>query len=220
MIIHSTLYEDLRKIKNMKLVWAVIPLVLFGIIGVQESFAENIFCKYASVPFNSEYEIVNGQVNALCLDKNALAIEIFIIPDGEGILTLTIPRNSIDIRNQDCTDKEFIITGDKQNLKFNELNATHDSRKLEIFFSEQELDEYFVITANVMIGKPYKLGYDCLEKSDRTSLKKQIANGISSDNIICRDSLVLIFKSEDNSPACVKHDSIIKLIEYGWAKSP
>ncbi|MBS3921684.1 MAG: hypothetical protein KGZ37_00875 [Nitrosarchaeum sp.] len=204
----------------MRLVWLVIPLILVGVFGVQESFAENIFCKYASVPFNSEYEIVNGQVNALCLDKNALAIEIFIIPDGEGILTLTIPRNSIDIRNQDCTDKEFIITGDKQNLKFNELNATHDLRKLEIFFSEQELNEYFVITTDVMTGKPYKLGYDCLEKSEEQSLKKQIINGISSNDVICRDGLELIFKSSNGSPACVKPNSKIKLIEYGWTKSP
>lgn len=43
MIIHSTLYEKLMRNQNMRAVWVVIPLVLIGIIGIigmQESFAE------------------------------------------------------------------------------------------------------------------------------------------------------------------------------------
>ena len=49
------------------------------------------------------------------------------------------------------------------------------------------------------------------------SLKQQIANGISYDQIVCNDSLELIFKMTDNSLACVKHETKSKLIERGWA---
>ncbi len=51
------------------------------------------------------------------------------------------------------------------------------------------------------------------------SLKTQIKNGISPNSIICIEGLELIFKLRDNSPACVKPSSIIKLVERGWAIS-
>ena len=47
----------------------------------------------------------------------------------------------------------------------------------------------------------------------------QIRNGIEPGNILCNEDLVLIFKSTDNSPACVKPESIPKLIQRGWARS-
>jgi hypothetical protein len=50
------------------------------------------------------------------------------------------------------------------------------------------------------------------------SPKVQIKNGVEPQNILCKEDLELIFKSTDNSPACVKPESIPKLIERGWAK--
>jgi len=46
---------------------------------------------------------------------------------------------------------------------------------------------------------------------------KQIAQGISPNEIICKEGLNLIFKSTNNSPACVKPQTVEKLIERGWA---
>jgi serpin B len=45
---------------------------------------------------------------------------------------------------------------------------------------------------------------------------KQISLGINLENIICKDNYELIFKSTDNSPACVTGDTAQKLIERGW----
>ncbi len=47
---------------------------------------------------------------------------------------------------------------------------------------------------------------------------KQLKSGITIDDIQCRKSMILILKY-DGSPACVKPESIPKLIERGWAKS-
>jgi len=49
------------------------------------------------------------------------------------------------------------------------------------------------------------------------SPKQQVKNGISVENIVCKEGLELIFKSSDNSPACVKPDTAEKLILRGWA---
>jgi len=40
--------------------------------------------------------------------------------------------------------------------------------------------------------------------------------GIPVDDIVCKDTLVLVQKLSDSSPACVKQSSIEKLIERGW----
>ncbi|OLE40667.1 MAG: hypothetical protein AUG16_03320 [Thaumarchaeota archaeon 13_1_20CM_2_39_20] len=49
------------------------------------------------------------------------------------------------------------------------------------------------------------------------SPREQIANGILSKDVICYDSLHLIFRSIDDSPVCVKPQTAQKLIERGWA---
>ena len=48
---------------------------------------------------------------------------------------------------------------------------------------------------------------------------KQSNLGIPNEEITCREGLELIFKSNDDSPACVKLSSVSKLIERGWASS-
>jgi len=48
---------------------------------------------------------------------------------------------------------------------------------------------------------------------------KQVAQGIPPNEIICKEGLKLVFKSSDNSPACVKPGTLNKLIERGWART-
>ncbi len=56
------------------------------------------------------------------------------------------------------------------------------------------------------------------EKTGKTmSPKKQFAQGVSADQITCADSLQLVIKAKDGSPACVKPDHIPRLVETGWA---
>ena len=45
---------------------------------------------------------------------------------------------------------------------------------------------------------------------------KQVNQGIPITEIICKENLELIFKATNGSPACVKPESIQKLIERGW----
>ncbi len=45
---------------------------------------------------------------------------------------------------------------------------------------------------------------------------KQITTGVNLQDVICAEELQLIFKSSDNSPACVKSTTAKKLIERGW----
>ena len=46
--------------------------------------------------------------------------------------------------------------------------------------------------------------------------KQQIKSGVKPIDVTCKEGLELIFKSSDNSPACVKLETKEKLIERGW----
>jgi len=48
---------------------------------------------------------------------------------------------------------------------------------------------------------------------------KQIKSGIIANNVQCNTDLVLVIKTEDGSPACVKSDSATKLLARGWTPS-
>ena len=48
---------------------------------------------------------------------------------------------------------------------------------------------------------------------------KQFKSGISVSEIRCKYDLQLIIKTRDNSPACVKEQTITKLVERGWGES-
>ena len=48
---------------------------------------------------------------------------------------------------------------------------------------------------------------------------QQHKKGVNIGDIECRHGLQLIAKAKDGSPACVKPESITKLVEWGWAKS-
>lgn len=46
---------------------------------------------------------------------------------------------------------------------------------------------------------------------------KQISNGTPAENVTCTEGLELVFKIENNLPACVKPSSVTKLVSRGWA---
>ena len=47
---------------------------------------------------------------------------------------------------------------------------------------------------------------------------KQIKSGILARDVQCSHGLILVLKSENDSPACVKETSFAKLLSRGWAK--
>ena len=48
---------------------------------------------------------------------------------------------------------------------------------------------------------------------------QQYEKGFDAQDIVCKQDLQLIIKSEDGSPACVKPDTVQILVERGWAIS-
>ncbi|HJT10330.1 MAG TPA: hypothetical protein VJ771_06045 [Candidatus Nitrosotalea sp.] len=49
---------------------------------------------------------------------------------------------------------------------------------------------------------------------------EQLRNGMPVEKIICSSGLHLLIKAEDRSPACVRLDTLVSLVERGWALEP
>ncbi|HEX5358586.1 MAG TPA: hypothetical protein VFW99_01575, partial [Candidatus Nitrosotalea sp.] len=48
---------------------------------------------------------------------------------------------------------------------------------------------------------------------------EQYNSGISANMVVCQENLQLVIKTRDNSPACVKPETVGTLLERGWAKN-
>ena len=53
-------------------------------------------------------------------------------------------------------------------------------------------------------------------ETNSLSPRKQLAVGLMPNEIMCKPELELIFKALDNSPACVKSETVQKLVFRGW----
>jgi len=70
-----------------------------------------------------------------------------------------------------------------------------------------------------IVERPQEFGISNENTSKSTNIlspKQQLKDGTLPENIICKEKLELIFKSTDNSPACVKPQTAEKLIVRGW----
>ncbi len=47
---------------------------------------------------------------------------------------------------------------------------------------------------------------------------EQFKSGINAQDVKCHEGLILVIKTTDGSPACVKQGTATKLVERGWAK--
>ena len=46
----------------------------------------------------------------------------------------------------------------------------------------------------------------------------QFKSGIAANDVKCQQGLQLVIKAENGNPACVKPDTVTKLVQWGWAK--
>ena len=68
-----------------------------------------------------------------------------------------------------------------------------------------------LLTAIMIVSFPLAMGYV------PDSPKSQYTEGTDPYDVICNESLELVIKNSDKSPACVKSTSVSELIERGWA---
>jgi len=173
--------------------------------------------------FNVQYRVVNGTLDSIISGDGSYGIEVSTEKEN-GLFELKIPLN------YPYTNFHNVTNGQTYIVLVNDTDVGHIS-------SPSRLDECFFgfsipFSGNVRINLgsaqiPEHFPYHGDEVPDRCindtilsiSPLKQLKSGISANDIVCKEGFELIYKSKNDSPACVKPVSVQKLVTWGWAKT-
>lgn len=164
--------------------------------------------------FQIWYKITNGTVISTPLDLPTKALIFFVNPSNDGQLIVDLPRSIIDSRNQN-SDKPFFVTEHQpnsgvSNAIFSEINDTY-VRTLRINFTKTTSE--IEIVGNLLAPK-----YPLSKTTSIASPLWQFKHGTKPNDIQCSSNFKLVFKSKDDTPACVSPENISRLVSIGWAK--
>ena len=82
------------------------------------------------------YTITNGKVLDVKADTNSKSLIVSIESNGDGVLTITMPRELIDSKKTDGTDDQYFVLNDGQeDDQVMEINPTTAARTLQIPFT-------------------------------------------------------------------------------------
>lgn len=140
----------------------------------------------------------------------------------DGIEDSRCPSDVTCIWEGNVSVKVNLIKGD-QNI------GNHTIQLETIDGDEQNFDGYFIRLINV---EPYPKSNTIIESSDYVmtflvskmsetqidSPLKQFKTGVPINKIQCKPNLVIIIKSSDSSPACVRSSTAEKLFLRGWTE--
>jgi len=215
----------------MRLVWVVIPLVLIGIIGVSESFAEIS---------DITYDVMGGEILEITYGESSfndieLVIKIHMTENGQIILD--VPKSVWNLSSIYCEEHPSGILLDNKSpwLKDHPMTENNLRYYVDVDFSEDIEYAKRIFTIEVPVGtqeikivKNSSSIYDVLEDGKRCFLieqtkdftpKNQIDAGVLPKDVTCHENLLLAINSQNNFAACVKPDTLIKLHDRGWAKN-
>ena len=191
----------------MRLVWVVIPLVLFGIVGVQESFA---------IDTNQDYRMVLTDIEGNSSGPENLGDEKFIA--FHSSTSFNNQGNPIEAKNRIVCGPNNIVLYDETKI----FSIANPRTIIDSFtFSFSGVYTLTMMTEEIpSISLISSLSGNFDDHCDPESVKKlpplrQISAGIDYDKVICKEGLSLI-KKYGGSPACVTPETAEKLIERGW----
>ena len=85
--------------------------------------------------FDVEYVINGGTLKNILIDPDIFGVIVIIEANNDGVLTLDLPRASIDAKKSDGTDEDFIIFADGAEIPYQETKNA-ESRILTLQFEE------------------------------------------------------------------------------------
>lgn len=165
--------------------------------------------------YSIPYEMNSGEITGVDVICTGASMVVSMDNSIPTTLTMTIPKL---LMYPDSHDYDLI--GHNEN-KFNILSENSEAITVQIQIDEPNAIMPIYFTSQGLHPSSWETKY-C--PFDRLRILEQppnvqIREGVPIENVTCYKNLVKIFKSNDNSPACVKSKTAEKLIERGWVKS-
>lgn len=89
--------------------------------------------------FDVHYTVRGATVKSMIVDPEVFALIVIVETQDDGSITLDLPRESIDAKN-DSTDDSFIILIDGVEVPYKEIATDVDSRTITIEFEQGDSD--------------------------------------------------------------------------------
>ena len=228
----------------MNLIWTVLALPII-IMGIEQTFAQectdmnitkNIVC---NEKFRDQsvkiFSVIDSSIGIISDPKTQLPLVdlgTFYGIGGNG----TIPDKIEVFRDNvlwKTTTKETGIAPSTshsewqipQTFFYNELPGkyklrliTNNTETLVFEFIVKQITEEYEKDRLEINRKNNSLAENNDVVDSKIPPLKQIKNEISVKNIACKETMQLVFKNSDSSPACVKQTTVHKLMERGWTK--
>jgi hypothetical protein len=181
--------------------YLVIFLILIGTISLSYALEpeEAKLDEPFMIKLHQKLTVDNLNVEFLSVDDSRCPSDVTCIWEGRASVTFHIYNQA---QNQTIT----LVTGETTTLHVDpyEINLID---VLPYPISTKDISEEYTATISI-------------SKNDSTILSplKQSKNGVKSEMVECKSTLILIIKNNDGSPACVKPDTKSILFERGWAR--
>jgi hypothetical protein len=183
-------------------------------------FVYNVFLNNETYPVR--YKLTEGNeihgMGSIDTANNFFSMAVRGTENKTGQLTVELPRTIIDSKYNNSTDKNFTIAMGGAGAMigytndFKEIQKNAENRTLQFNIVPYDIDYLIFVYGTQSINQNMNVQNNLI-----LSPLQQIKSGISASSVTCRADLVHIIKAEDGSPACVKPDSVAKLVERGWA---
>ena len=168
--------------------------------------------------FSIPYAVDYGKINSISANPHERSLTIHV--HGVRFITLKLPRSLIDSKNSSNHDVPFLVLTNYTKTLFEETGSNKYARTLKITLPPQKQGYDILVRENAgikIIGTtlvpsvnqsliPYKIQPPLLQQR----------SGIAIGEIDCADGLQLVVKSDQNTPACVKPDTVRELLARGW----
>jgi len=196
----------------------IIIAIAFVLLIPITAYSQEQLAEWTCENLELEYNLDGGNVVEICHNSDLVTLIVTVDAKSDGQIKIEIPRKMIYALSQDCESQDLILLlNDDESINADIVN-TPKSRiiTLDLPQGQNTIEIIGTYSLDVRIhdycGVIY--GYD----SKYLPPLKQTNNGITSNGVLCNEGLELILKN-DNSPACVKPETVKTLVKRGWSIS-
>lgn len=171
---------------------------------------------------STQYIAVNKVTNKIYVSGPSATLAVIDGSDNKVINTIKIGEDSTSIAVNDVTNRVYVTNRDSNAILV--IDGSTDSYLQQL----GPANTAYGIAVNPNTGKIYTSSYGSAsvwitdDPSSHTSNSvyvsplKQVQSGILPKDVKCKQNLILVIKTENSSPACVKQTSVTRLLANGW----
>ncbi len=173
--------------------------------------------------FNITATLVNNSIDTISVHNDCLS-PFSAAFDSHATMDVTKPCIYFAISKSIKPGESITVSGPGGNTAYRAIDAGVANATITFSYTDENQTNSTVSFANSPSSLSKSVLFTILPTSVQAASSipdplKQFRSGVLPDDIQCNTNLVLIFKMENNFPACVRPQTAQNLVEYGWAKN-